>query len=50
MVDTKMAGAGWVELPPDTYRVRSEDQHSSHCQIEVDIKYAESMRMHKSTA
>ena len=50
MVDTKMAGAGWVELPPGTYRVRPEDQHSSHCQIEVDIKYAESMRMRKSTA
>ena len=41
MVDTKMAGAGWVELPAGTYRVRPEDQRSSHCQIELDIKYAE---------
>ena len=38
MVDTKLAGAGWVELPPGAYTVRPPDQCTSHCQIEVDVR------------
>ena len=38
MVDTKLAGAGWVELPAGAYAVRAPDQQTSHCQLEVDIR------------
>ena len=37
MVDTKLAGAGWVELPAGSYTVRAPELQTSHCQLEVDI-------------
>eukprot|EP00929_Paragymnodinium_shiwhaense_P089962 TRINITY_DN5018_c0_g1_i1.p1 TRINITY_DN5018_c0_g1~~TRINITY_DN5018_c0_g1_i1.p1 ORF type:complete len:1249 (+),score=246.01 TRINITY_DN5018_c0_g1_i1:91-3837(+) len=35
MADTGLVGAGWVELPPDVYRVVEEGERRSAAQIEV---------------
>jgi DNA polymerase delta subunit 1 len=35
MVDTKVTGMNWIELPERKYTVR--ERHSSKCQIEVDV-------------
>jgi DNA polymerase delta subunit 1 len=37
MVDSKMTGMNWIELPAGKYVVRSEDVKTSCCQYEVDI-------------
>lgn len=42
MVETKVVGCNWIELPPNTYRIRSkttEPAPESRCQLEVDIAY-----------
>ncbi|TPX67220.1 DNA-directed DNA polymerase [Spizellomyces sp. 'palustris'] len=37
MIDTKIQGASWVELPPKTYRIRTSNNRTSTSQLEVDI-------------
>lgn len=39
MIDNNIQGADWIELPPSTYSVRSEEKKVSRCQLEVDIVY-----------
>ncbi|KAJ8024189.1 DNA polymerase delta catalytic subunit [Holothuria leucospilota] len=39
MVDTKVVGCNWIELPAGDYRLRSSDTKVSHCQIEVDVAF-----------
>ncbi|CAJ0648676.1 12797_t:CDS:10 [Entrophospora sp. SA101] len=39
MINCKVTGANWIELPPNTYTIREDSQKSSTCQLEVDIKY-----------
>lgn len=41
MVDNKVYGCSWVELPPGTYKVRDKKEHQSHCQLECDINYTD---------
>jgi DNA polymerase delta subunit 1 len=39
MVDTKVVGCNWIELPKGTYTIRPPNQMESRSQIEVDIAY-----------
>ena len=37
MIDCKVAGANWIEIPPNTYSVRSS--YTSYCQLEIDVAF-----------
>jgi DNA polymerase delta subunit 1 len=42
MVETRVVGCNWIELPPETYRIReknSKPEPESRCQLEVDVAY-----------
>ncbi|RKP35791.1 delta DNA polymerase [Dimargaris cristalligena] len=39
MVDCRVQGASWVELPAGSYRLRADGAKTGTCQIEVDIDY-----------
>lgn len=39
MVDAKMTGMNWIELPASKYKHRSAGEKESSCQYEVDIMY-----------
>ncbi len=43
MIDNNISGADWIELPPNTYSVRSANSHgrnpTSRCTVEVDVVY-----------
>lgn len=42
MVDTRVVGCSWIELPPNTYRQRSRfsvPPIESRCQFEVDVSF-----------
>lgn len=39
MVDTKVVGCNWIEIPAGDYKLRSSDTKVSHCQIEVDVAF-----------
>lgn len=41
MVDNKVFGCSWVELPANKYKLREQKDFISHCQIECDINYTE---------
>ena len=37
---SQIVGMNWVELPPGSYKIASEDEKRSHCQLEVSVRYA----------
>ena len=38
MVDTKVSGCSWIELPPKTWSIRrNEKEKETKCQIEIDV-------------
>lgn len=39
MIDCKLQGMSWVELPAGLYRTRTAGEKTSNCQVEVDILY-----------
>lgn len=39
MIDAKMVGCGWIEIPPMKYTVKNGDDKISKCQIEVDVNF-----------
>jgi DNA polymerase delta subunit 1 len=39
MIDANIQGADWIELPANTYRIRTHDNVTSRCTLEVDITY-----------
>ncbi|KAI8630165.1 DNA polymerase delta catalytic subunit [Xylariaceae sp. FL1651] len=41
MVDCKIPGMSWVEAPPKKYRLLTEAQRHSSCQIEAEISYTD---------
>lgn len=41
MADNKVYGCSWVELPPETYKLREKKDFQSTCQIECDINYTD---------
>jgi DNA polymerase delta subunit 1 len=38
MVDAKITGMNWLELPPGNYSIRDEFKRISKCQIEADVQ------------
>lgn len=38
MIDCKVTGANWIELPAGTYQMRND--YNSNAQINVEIRYA----------
>ena len=45
MVDTRITGCDWVQLPAGTYTMTPESERTSLCQIEVDINYTKIVRL-----
>ncbi len=41
MVDAKVPGCNWVELPAAKYKVRRSNEKQTSCQIEVDVEYTD---------
>lgn len=39
MVDTKLAGMSWVEVPTKSYKLINENERQSNCQIEAEVSY-----------
>ena len=39
MVDAKLTGMNWIELPAGRYKLRADHEKVSECQYEVDIVY-----------
>ncbi|TDL23693.1 hypothetical protein BD410DRAFT_746439 [Rickenella mellea] len=39
MIDTKVVGMNWIELPARSYTLVNEKDKLSHCQIELHVKY-----------
>ncbi|GBB99533.1 hypothetical protein RclHR1_03550013 [Rhizophagus clarus] len=39
MIDCKVTGANWIELPPKSYKLRAKLPETSTCQLEIDIRY-----------
>ncbi|KAF8603753.1 delta DNA polymerase, partial [Ceratobasidium sp. AG-I] len=39
MVDTKVVGMNWIEVPGGTYQLRQGDNKVSNCQLEFDVRY-----------
>ncbi|KAH6916141.1 delta DNA polymerase [Coprinopsis sp. MPI-PUGE-AT-0042] len=39
MIDTKVVGMNWIEVPAGKYTVVAEAQRKSTCQIEIDVPY-----------
>lgn len=39
MVDNKVIGCNWIEIPAGQYRLRQDDAKVSHCQIEIDVAF-----------
>ena len=37
LIDKDISGSNWIELPTGTYKIRSEKEKVSYCQLEVDI-------------
>ncbi|PFH51036.1 hypothetical protein AMATHDRAFT_75228 [Amanita thiersii Skay4041] len=39
MVDTKVVGMNWIEVPAGKYKVVSEENRKTHCQLEITMKH-----------
>ncbi|KAH9517744.1 DNA polymerase delta catalytic subunit [Dermatophagoides farinae] len=39
MVDRNVVGCCWIELPVQSYQLRSADKYESRCQVELDVAY-----------
>ncbi|OMJ22245.1 DNA polymerase delta catalytic subunit [Smittium culicis] len=39
LVDMKLVGSGWLELAAGKYKIRSDAEKKTHCQLEVEICY-----------
>ncbi|KAL7753633.1 DNA-directed DNA polymerase delta [Sorochytrium milnesiophthora] len=41
MIDCKISGMSWLQLPATTYRVRDAGRKITGCQLEVDVHYSD---------
>ncbi|KAK7031378.1 DNA polymerase [Favolaschia claudopus] len=41
MIDTKVVGMNWIEVPAGKYTIHEGKQKKSHCQLEISVKYDE---------
>ncbi|KAI5452167.1 DNA-directed DNA polymerase delta [Naganishia albida] len=39
MVDTRIVGMNWIEIPAGEYTVRKDSQKVSNCQLEIDVNW-----------
>ncbi|KAF8998547.1 DNA polymerase family B-domain-containing protein [Cyathus striatus] len=39
MIDTKVVGMNWIEVPAGKYRLIRDKDKRSHCQIELDVRF-----------
>ncbi|KAG6854025.1 DNA-directed DNA polymerase delta [Blastosporella zonata] len=39
MIDTKVVGMNWIEVPPGKYQLVPEPKKKSHCQIEINVRW-----------
>jgi len=39
MIDTKVVGMNWIEVPAGKYKVTSRDKKRSLCQLEITFRY-----------
>ncbi|KAF9499463.1 hypothetical protein BDN71DRAFT_1442132 [Pleurotus eryngii] len=39
MIDAKVLGMNWIEVPAGKYKLKSDAEKKSHCQIEFEVKY-----------
>lgn len=39
MIDTKVVGMNWIEIPAGKYHLISSEKKRAHCQIEVNVRY-----------
>ncbi|KIL65558.1 hypothetical protein M378DRAFT_161875 [Amanita muscaria Koide BX008] len=39
MIDTKVVGMNWIEVPAGKYQVVDKDSKKSHCQLEITMSY-----------
>ncbi|KZT70718.1 hypothetical protein DAEQUDRAFT_162972 [Daedalea quercina L-15889] len=39
MIDTKVVGMNWIEVPARTYKLTPENKKKSHCQIELTVRW-----------
>ncbi|KAF7770588.1 hypothetical protein Agabi119p4_6562 [Agaricus bisporus var. burnettii] len=39
MIDTKVVGMNWIEVPPGKYKLVTSQHKRSHCQIELRMRY-----------
>lgn len=38
MIDTKLVGMNWIEVPAGSYKLTPESKKRSHCQIELSVR------------
>lgn len=38
MIDTKVVGMNWIEVPAGAYTLTPENKKRSHCQIELTVR------------
>ena len=38
MADMNIVGCNWIEVPAGMYKIRSQKEHMSRCQLEIDIQ------------
>ena len=38
MIDTKVVGMNWIEVPAGSYTLIPESKKRSHCQIELSVR------------
>ncbi|KAJ7460613.1 DNA polymerase family B-domain-containing protein [Mycena latifolia] len=39
MIDTKVVGMNWIEIPAKKYTILSDKAKKSHCQLEISVRY-----------
>ncbi|KAK0446656.1 DNA polymerase family B-domain-containing protein [Armillaria borealis] len=39
MIDTKVVGMNWIEVPGGRYKIISEEGKKSHCQLEISMRW-----------
>ncbi|KAI0955116.1 DNA-directed DNA polymerase delta [Taiwanofungus camphoratus] len=39
MIDTRVVGMNWIEIPAGSYKLIGQEKKRSHCQIEISVKW-----------
>ena len=41
MIDLDIVGGNWIEVQPSKYTIRSPSEHTSRCQLEIDVSFTD---------